>query len=255
MEERHQAPKQLLRGHSSMARSATEVAEGHKFERTLRGSNQNDAWLAWPSSPLHGLLLRYRHYSVEIRVDIEAMFTQIGIQPQDQDYLRFLRTNNIIGKIFKYNRLICGAKCSPSCAIFFLQKCAKDPKQEHPEAYASIMQQFYMDDFMQTYPSEKEARRGAEEINTVLQIGECNLTKFMRNKPTTLENLLENDKTEMKTRKNPWDFKIDMLMFAKPKLLFTIQQLTQKKVLSVAASLFDPVGLISPFAIRIWCFC
>ena len=41
-------------------------------------------------------------------------------------------------------------------------------------------------------------------------------------------------------------------MFAKPKLLYT-EEMTQRKVLSMAASLFDPVGLISPFAIRIRC--
>ena len=42
-------------------------------------------------------------------------------------------------------------------------------------------------------------------------------------------------------------------MFAKPKFLYTGQQMTRRKVLSMAASLFDPIGLISPFAIRIRC--
>ena len=42
-------------------------------------------------------------------------------------------------------------------------------------------------------------------------------------------------------------------MFAKPKLLYTGQQMTQRKLLSMAASLFDPVGLISPFDISIRC--
>ena len=44
-----------------------------------------------------------------------------------------------------------------------------------------------------------------------------------------------------------------MLMFAKAHILFTGQQMTQRRVLSMAASLIDPVGLISPFAIRIRC--
>ena len=107
---------------------------------------------------------------------------QIGIQPQDQFYLHFLWTLN--EKIFKYNRLIFGATCSPSCAIFVLQKCANDHKQEHPEDHAPIMQQFYMDDFMQTYyPSEEEARRSADEIKTVLHTGGFNLTNFLSNRP------------------------------------------------------------------------
>ncbi|XP_075252050.1 uncharacterized protein LOC142344347 [Convolutriloba macropyga] len=118
------------------------------------------------------------------------------------------------------------------------------------------MQQFYMEDFMQNYVSEGEARRSAEEIKTALHTGGFNLTKFLSSKPAALENLLEEDKAEMKAQRilgQTWDPMTDKIMFAKPKLLYTGQQITQRKVLSMAASLFDPVGLISPFAIRIRC--
>ena len=206
-----------------------------------KGTSLNDALLTGPDllCNLHGLL-RFRQYSVAITADIEAMFMQIGIQPKDQDYLRFLWTENGNGKIFKHNRLIFGATCSPSCAIFVLQKCSKINKQEHPEAHTSIMQQFYMDDFINTYPSEAEARRSAEEIKTVLQTGGFklfyNLTKFLSNKPAAIENLLEEDKAEMKAQRilgQTWDPKTDKLMFAKPKLLYTGQQMPQRKVLSM----------------------
>ena len=222
-----------------------------------KGTSLNDALLAGPDllCNLYGLL-RFRQYSVAITADLEEMIMQIGIQPKDQDYLRFLWTENGKEKIFKYNWLSFGSTCSPSCAFFVLQKCAKDNKHEHPEAHTSIMQQFYMDDFMQTYSSEGEARRSAEEIKTVLHTGGFNLTKFLINKPAALENLMEEDKAEMKAQRilgQPWNPKTDKLMFAKPKFLYTGQQMTQRKVLSIAASLFDPDGLISPFAIRIRC--
>ncbi|XP_075265942.1 uncharacterized protein LOC142358427 [Convolutriloba macropyga] len=118
------------------------------------------------------------------------------------------------------------------------------------------MQQFYMDDFMQTYPSEEEARRSAEEIKPFFYTGGFNLTKFLCNKSAALQNLLEEDKAEIKAQRilgQTWDPKTDKLMFAKPKLIYTGQQMTQRKVLSMTASLFDPVGLILPFAIRIRC--
>ena len=88
-----------------------------------KGTSLNDALLTGPDllCNLHGLLLRFRQYSVAITADIEAKFMQIGIQPQDQDYLRFLWIENGKEKIFKYNRLIFGATCSPSCAIFDLE--------------------------------------------------------------------------------------------------------------------------------------
>ena len=113
-----------------------------------------------------------------------------------------------------------------------------------------------MDDFMQTYLSEDDASRSADETKTVLHTGGFNLTKFLSNRPAALDNLLEEDKAEMKAQRTlvkTWDPKTDKLMFAKPKLLYIGQQMTQRKVLSMAASLFDQVGLISLFAIRIRC--
>ena len=75
-----------------------------------KGTSLNDALLTGPDllCNLHGLLLRFRQYSLAITADIEAMFMQIGIQSQDQDYLRFLWTENGKEKIFKHNRLIFG---------------------------------------------------------------------------------------------------------------------------------------------------
>ena len=63
------------------------------------------------------------------------------------------------------------------------------------------MQQFYMDDFMQSYHSEEEARRSADEIKTVLHTGGFNLTEILSKKPAALENLLEEDKAEMKVQR------------------------------------------------------
>ena len=181
---------------------------------------------------------------------------QIGIQPQDQDYLRFLETEGGNEKIFKSNRLNFGATCSRYSAIFVLHMCANDHKQEPPETYTSIMQHSRMDDLMQTYPSEEEATRSAEEIKTVSHAGGFNLTEFLSNKPAAIENLLEEERSEIKAQGifgQTWDTKTDKLMFAKPNTLYTGQKLTQRNVLSRAASSFDPVGLISLFAIRIRC--
>ena len=50
-----------------------------------------------------------------------------------------------------------------------------------------------------------------------------------------------------------WNPECDQLLFAKPKLSYEKENFTQRKLLSMAASLFDPVGIISPFAIRLRC--
>ncbi|XP_075264069.1 uncharacterized protein LOC142355955 [Convolutriloba macropyga] len=178
-----------------------------------KGTSLKDALLTGPDllCNLHGLLLRFRQYSVAITADIKAMF-MIGIQPQDQDYL-------------------CGHRIA--------MKRSSTTIDSFLEPHAHLL----------TYSSEEEARRSADEIKTVLHTGGFNLTKFLSNRPAALDNLLEEDKAEMKAQRilgQTGDPKTDKLMFAKPKLLYTGQQMTQGKVLSISASLFDPFGLILP---------
>ena len=110
---------------------------------------------------------------------------------------------------------------------------------------------------MQSYTSQEEDRIGEEEIKTVLQTGELNLKK----NPEQKTNIIK--KTYWKRTKEIWKPKESLvrrekqrptkLIFEKPKFLYAGQQLAQREVFSMATSLFDPNGLISPFAIRIGC--
>ena len=50
------------------------------------------------------------------------------------------------------------------------------------------------------------------------------------------------------------DVKNDTFIFRKPNLDIKIERLQQRQLLSIAASLFDPLGMITPFAIRIQSF-
>ncbi|XP_075243712.1 uncharacterized protein LOC142337964 [Convolutriloba macropyga] len=110
---------------------------------------------------LHGHLLPFRQYEVAVTAVIEAMFMQVGIREEDQDVLRFLWSDNDEKRTSKYQRIIFGATCSPACAIFVLQKCANDNRQEHPKRFDSITKQFYMDDFIQKFSTEEEAANTA----------------------------------------------------------------------------------------------
>ena len=102
---------------SDKIRRVTNAASKYK------GVSLNDALLRGPDllCNLHGLLLRFRQYKVAVTADIEAMFMQVGIREEDQDALRFLWSDNDQERTSKYQRLIFGATCSPTCAIFALQ--------------------------------------------------------------------------------------------------------------------------------------
>ena len=61
-----------------------------------------------------------------VSADIEGMFMQTGIKDEDQNALRFLWPTKNGVKQYQYTRLIFGAKCSPSIAIFALHQTAAD---------------------------------------------------------------------------------------------------------------------------------
>ncbi|XP_075254789.1 uncharacterized protein LOC142346166 [Convolutriloba macropyga] len=186
------------------------------------------------------------------------MFMQVGIKEEAQDVLRVLWSNNDEVRTTKYQLLICGATCSRACALFVLQKWAKDNRQQHPETFESITKQFYMnDDFIQTFSTDEEAANTATELKHVLKTGGFNLNKFLSNKPAVLENIAEEHRIGvLKLQKilgQTWNPESDQLLFAKPKLSYDNENIIQRNLLSMAASLFDPIGKILPFAIRLRC--
>ena len=219
----------------------------------------NDELLTGPDllCNIHGLLLRFRQYEVAVTADIEVMFMQVGIREENQDALRFLGSGNDEERTSKHQRLIFGAICSPACAIFVLQKSANDNRQEHPKIFDSITKQFYMDDFIQTFSTEEEAANTATELKQVLIRCGLNPTKLLTKNPAVLEKIPEDDRIGvLKLQRilgQSWNPESDQLLFAKPKLSYEKENITQRKLLSMAASLFDPLGIISPFAIRLRC--
>ena len=203
-----------------------------------KGVSLNDALLTGPDllCNLHGLLLRFRQYKVAVTADIEAMFMQVEIKEEYQDALRFLWSDNDEERTSKYQRLIFGATCSPACAIFVLQKCANDNRQEHPKIFDSIKKQFYMDNFIQTFSTEEEAANTATELKHVLKTGGINLNKFLSNNPAALEKIPEEDRIGvLKLQRilgQTWNPESDQLLFAKPKLNYEKEYHTEKASLN-----------------------
>jgi hypothetical protein len=88
---------------------------------TFNDTSLNDQLLQGPDlmNNLVGVLIRFRQFAVALIADIEAMFHQVKVQPEDCDALRFLLWNDDCQKpLEEYKMLvhIFGAKSSPCCA-------------------------------------------------------------------------------------------------------------------------------------------
>ena len=105
--------------------------------------------------------------------DIEEMFLQVGVIPEDKPSLRFLWREDPASEIavYQYVRHIFGSKDSPTCANYALRRTATDNKETFPEAARSVLSNFYMDDYLELSLTVEEATRKAKDLVTLLSLG------------------------------------------------------------------------------------
>ena len=124
------------------------------------GLSPNDTMLAGPDllTNLMGFLVRFQQKPFALSADIEEMFLQVERRAEDSENLRFLwQTADRNIQTYRNNRHICGAKFSPACANFALQKCARDNADEFVLASRFAQTNFYMDCFLVSVDTKDEA--------------------------------------------------------------------------------------------------
>ena len=146
---------------------------------------------------LIGIIYRFREQKIAITADIEAMFLQVKVPPEECKVLRFLWRDNSIEpvKAYEYGRHIFGAKSSPTCANHALQQVARDNAQESPQITKLIMRNFYMDDLVQSVPSAEQAIEIYKLLRAMLAKGGFHLTKWISNCEQTMTSINQADKS------------------------------------------------------------
>ena len=114
-----------------------------------RGTSLNDQLLQGPdlTNTLVGVLTRFREESVALMSDVEAMFRQVKVRPDDRNALRFLwRTDGDLSKQADEVQMtvhLFGGTSSPSCANFALRKTTDDNEGDFdPETIQTIRRNF-----------------------------------------------------------------------------------------------------------------
>ena len=116
------------------------------------------------TNPFVGVLIRFCQESVAVVADIEAMFYQVYVEPEDCDVLRFLWWSN--GDLNEEPQEYCmvkhlfGATSSPSCANFCLKKTASIYQAEFDlVTVQTAKKNMYVDDLMKSVSSPEIAMR------------------------------------------------------------------------------------------------
>ena len=228
-----------------------------------RGTSLNDNLVQGPDlvNSLVGVLVRFRQEPVALVGDIEAMFHQVKVSNPDRDALRFLwwKHGNLDGpvEVYRMNSHVFGAKSSPSCAAYALKKTATDQQGNYgPDVIKAVNRNFYVDDLLTSTATATKAINLVTGLKSLLHTGGFKLTKWASNSrdvvaavpeaeraPALISLDLDDDLPNDRALGVYWDIEEDCFTF---KTKEDDKQLTRRGILSMVASLFDPLGLVAP---------
>ena len=159
----------------------------------FHGTSLNKSLLTGPDllQNLIHVLLRFRQHQFAVSAAIEGMFLQVGVDDCDQPTLRFLWREDHTTKVvvYQYTRHKFGAKDSPICANCVLQRTARDNVSQYPEASKAVLENFYMDDYLDSVESPEKALKRSKELVHLLHLGGFKLTKFVSNVPNLADRI------------------------------------------------------------------
>ena len=225
-----------------------------------QGESLNDKCKQGPdlNNKLVHVLLRFRQHELAIMGDVEAMYYQVKVSEKDRDALRFLWVDSEGEEVvYRMNAHIFGGVWCACIATYAMRRTLQDQEVEDEFVRDVISRSFYVDDCLSSVSSLEEAEKVVVDVRKVLKKGGFNLTKFVANDEKILENIPEEDRAkEVKDFENEvvskalgvnWDVKKDE--FKVTVGLKLRREVTRKIMLSTIASMYDPLGLVSPWVI------
>ena len=202
------------------------------------------------TSKLFDILIRFRQFPYALMADIVAMYNQVRVPPNDRDALRFLWMKD--GGIQHYrmtSHLFGGVWCSSSStyALHRVANFTSDPKINN-----IITSSFYVDDLMWSVSTIEDAKRCMPVLRALLLSKGFQLTKYVATNKEMLDGIpsdarLRGDEEMLLCHTDKalgvgWCLLTDSL-YVKHHLRSVT---TKAEMLSSLASVFDPLGLITP---------
>ena len=195
------------------------------------GNNEqslNDHLLNGPNfMPLiFDVLVKFGAHAIGLTADIEKAFLQIEIKESDRDKLRFLWFKDPNSKELKvqqlrFCRLVFGLKPSPSILGGTVLHHISKYQETEPEI-VEVLKDLYVDDFPTGAPDEETAFEIYQKSKRIMKEGGFNLRKWKSSSKELSERINECERVNEVTT-----------------------------VLKLVAKIFDPLGLLSAFTIKL----
>lgn len=231
--------------------------------KSQSGVSLNDKLKVGPTlqDDLFSILIRFRKHQYVIAADIAKMYRQILIQ-EDQRHLQCILWRENFEqplKVYQLNTVTYGTASAAYLAIRCLQQVGIENKEQYPEASATILRDFYVDDLLTGAGTLEEAKRIKSDLIQVLSQYGFNLRKWTSNNSEILEDMasehnnlthfISDDKTS-KTLGLIWNSMEDTLLYSVNSDPLYHRRVTKRVILSTVSKLFDPLGLVGPTIIK-----
>ncbi|XP_051153762.1 uncharacterized protein LOC127277018, partial [Leptopilina boulardi] len=227
--------------------------------QTDTGLSLNDTLMTGPTiqDNIVALMLRFRQHVIALSGDIEKMYRQFFIHPQDRKFQKILWRYNENEPIRTYelNTVTYGTSAAPFLAIRCLKELANNEGRAFPIAAEVLKNDFYVDDCLtgaDTVSEVQQIKEGLIELTTKAGLRIC---KWRSNHQEIAQNsgdseVLTNDVDQSsKTLGVMWNSQKDTLHFnVQPTL---DQKPTTKRIMlsQIGKMLYDPLGLMSPVTV------
>ncbi|XP_046401586.1 uncharacterized protein LOC124167648 [Ischnura elegans] len=232
--------------------------------KTTSGLSLNDILMVGHSTQqdLYCIILRFRTHQIAMVADIEKMYRQILVHPDDRKLQRILWRKSTQDEVEEYHltTVTYGTASAPFLATMCLEQLAQENEENHPSISKIIHEDFYVDDLLSGASTLLEALEFYKELTSVLRTAGFSLRKWSTNSPELLANIpLHLQETKLQSSLGHgvvtalglhWDPASDQFQIksnlALPNHNLVVTGATKRKVMSIIATIFDPLGLISP---------
>ncbi|XP_076649883.1 uncharacterized protein LOC143357353 [Halictus rubicundus] len=196
-----------------------------------------------------------------LTADIEKMFRQVVVHPDNRNYQKILWRDSMSESIKTYilNTVTYGTAPAPFLSTRSLNQLTKDEAKKFPVAAEVFMRDFYIDDLLTRTDSLQAALELKEQCIALARAGGFHVRQWTSNDTRLIADLQIQNQQESLCL-DPSETKKTLGVYSKPasdQITYIFKQLsseqpriTKRVLLSEIAQLFDPLSLLGPVIIK-----
>ncbi|CAK1584058.1 unnamed protein product [Parnassius mnemosyne] len=254
--------KYVIPHHSILKPSSSTTPLRVVFDASAKTSTNvslNDILLTGPNlyRDIGAIILNFRLFEYCLICDVCKMYRAIKLNQSDRCYQHILyrHSPNDAIDVYELKTVTYGLSCSPFLAIRTLLQLAYDEKERFPLAAKVVREGVYMDDILYSCSSLSQISRLQDELLEMFNSGGFILKRWASNSAKVLQRVpLENRECPVTFMKDGNEYSVKVLGLKWFPLTdcfyFTVDKTdkvtTKRSVLKLLASIYDPVGFISP---------